>query len=212
MQWFLPALFWSEVISLAVINKFSRKIGYMVLICCSILASICPVVLPLALREGLVACVFIVIGRLIKENEERVFNKTKWWYFVRLIMVVVLIQLNGNVNLRTGYCGIYPLMVYNAIICTILLWKLCKFLCTVSAIPNFILEIGRESLIYPCLNHLFVLWIVNRFGPNISMVYRCFETLFIIACCFSLNRLLKKTRFRVLVGAWLALESDSSPD
>lgn len=96
---------------------------------------------------------------------------------------------------------------FNAILSTVALWSISKWINTHFA-QNHMLEIlkevGAESMIYVCANE-FILFLLNRLqvlpgNAFVLLVWRIVQTIIIVMVCFVVNRIIKKTPFKVALG------------
>lgn len=117
---------------------------------------------PWAITPAMSVIGFYHIGYCYKKNEliiECNISKIldKWHIKIALsclfvIFILFSIPFNGNLNVRLGNWGLIPLTYLNAIICIYILFKLSKLLSNYM-VSNILSYLGRNSIIYLCINH-----------------------------------------------------------
>lgn len=176
--WFLPALFWINVIFFWMNRIFENR---WLLFTASILVGLCGMVatskgiyLPMALDSALVGVAFMGTGSLMRDFAtgnlgKKVFHM-RWYIFIILFVLInYLIFFNGEVNFRSGKYGIYTITYINAVIGTILLWNCARTIgekCdgrAIHIVSDALASIGKDSIIYVCLNQWMILCIKNNY-------------------------------------------------
>ena len=175
--WFLPALFWINVIYYLLNRLFTNKI---ILFMVSAMMSFFGMfaasqhLFVMGLDAALPGIIFMATGvilRDIKESkiQEQIFSM-KWFVFVPLWIIndLLILFVNPAVNFRTGEYGIYPLTYINAVVAAILLWNFSRFIRKIMIgklcfLVDVLASIGRNSLIYVALNQWCILYVKNGF-------------------------------------------------
>lgn len=179
--WFLPALFWMSVIYFYINNwfrgKWQKYAVSLTIGLCGMVATQNGIHLPFAMDAALVGVAFIgtgaVLHEILQERANERLSQMKWYvFFPLLILVNVLIFCNEEVNFRSGIYNNYALAYLNAVFPTVILWRISQILdeklngkwtkLAVDALST----IGRESIIYVCLNQ----WIIKSILPVLTGV------------------------------------------
>ena len=176
--WFLPALFWVEIIyyyvNIVLRGRWTKYAASMVIGACGMIAAENGIHLPMALDAALVGVAFAGTGALLrdvcKDGVKDALRRVKGYVFVMaLIAANALIFCNSEVNFRSGKFGYEPLAYINAVLPTIVLWKTAVLLdgrgngrLTGLAV-DALASIGRESIIYVCLNQWMIKYIMPVF-------------------------------------------------
>lgn len=131
--------------------------------------------LPWALGASLVGLGLFHIGKLFHQYEKTkliafCLNLSPILFIIVGGIVILLIFLNGVVNMRTDSYAMIPLFWINAVIATILGMNLSKWIANFqkSIIVHYIVKIGKHSIIYVCLNQ-WAISVVNMFLDNLSI-------------------------------------------
>lgn len=209
--WFLPALFFVDVIGFMVYKYLNRLIASLLLTLLALLGCFHIISLPFSLDSALVGCGFFMAGCLIRWFCSKLLKIKLLPSLGLLVVASVLIFLNGYVNVRTNVYAIMPLFWFNSISVTIALWNICRWIDENNSWPrlmmrylNILKVIGSDSLIYVCMNQ-FVLLKLNELvileGNIIVMrLWHLVETAIIIAVCFVINILIKRTPMKIMLG------------
>ncbi len=177
--WFLPVLFFAEML-FYLLSRLTGK-RRILLLCLSILLGIGGMVLsdtagfhlPLGLDTALACIGFLGAGYTLRTNRETktgraLFGIPLWLDLLLLVAGSILVFLNGYVNFRIGRYRIIPLTFVNAVLMTVLLWNLAGHLVKTGIFAEGLGRIGRNSLIYLCLNELCILAFSDLFGKIFS--------------------------------------------
>lgn len=188
--WFLPALFWSEMIYKVLTQIVKNNTLFYISTCLigvgGVIAEKHNIFLPFALDAALVAIPFVALGELLKicrqtKYARKIFH-TPWYLFCGLlIFTTLLIFYNGEVNFRTGVYGNEIIAFINASLATILLWNISRIISNkftknlLKTISDVLASIGRNSIIYLCLNQRIIYFvkpiISNYFNGTIIKCY-----------------------------------------
>lgn len=169
--WFLTALFITDLF-VWLIERFIKKVYLKVVIVFFIshIGIICaqflPFRLPYAMDAGMVGVGLFYIGYLLKKNKDKkyiahLFQLSVWEIIIGILVFSFLILQNGEINMRKGLYYNVALFWINAIAGSILIYNLAvqidkirKWGSVLKNGVNLLEGIGRNSLIYVCLNDL----------------------------------------------------------
>ena len=217
--WFLTSLFLTDVMFF-VLDRYikSRLFFYSLVIILSIFGTVAqlvlPFTLPFAMSSAFVGLGLFQIGVLIKAfSQSDVYQKLKQLkpaikcleILFALSLTSVLVLLNGAVNMRDGRYSVIPLFWVNATLATALgmiissIWmKQIK----VHLLNQYICSIGRESIVYLCLNQLVIL-ILKKLTDVASLPFLLNRTLILAAVLGILYltcRISLESKLKVLFG------------
>ncbi len=142
------------------------------------MVTIWDIMLPWSLNAALVGLGFYYLGDLLKKaKNSRVYKLLFYsaWIIPLSILNVGLIFVNGYVNMRTGRYSIVPLFWINAILSSCILLSLSE-LFSKKIKSKWLLSIGKNSIVYLCLNQLVItvtkraLGIINTSLSNNSII------------------------------------------
>lgn len=164
--WFLTAMFFSEVLFWCV----QRLNGYPSLIVTALISAVgmvcatyLPFRLPYALDVGMVGIGFYQVGKRLRDKWSGLLEMKLFLSLAGFIGFSVLGLVNGYINLRQGLYSAWPLFWINAVGMTISLWNLTRLQYgwlekkELGKLLTWIKGIGRDSIIYLCLNQLMIL-------------------------------------------------------
>ena len=166
--WFLTSLSFVDIIYYLIDRISNMKLKYGLIILSFVVGAILPNYfrLPLALNTSLMGIGLFHIGRLYKQYEKRI-NYFLLFSSVALVTGSILTFFNGYINVRLG---IYSNILLYLITVSLMTWgySMSKYL---GHYKIFILaemkSIGRNSLVYVCLNQLFLLFF-NQIGKLLA--------------------------------------------
>lgn len=173
--WFLTAMFFSELIyfSLNKYNKGNQQLISVLTICIVIIGhcicSFLPCRLPWSLDAAFIGVGLIHIGSLIKRNSilDRIISCPLWLVVLSTVSIALLIFVNGSVNMNGAKYSCVPLFWINAVGSTLCGLNLsCKFYgrCGNCKIARIVTDIGRNSIVFLCCNHLTILVVGRGLG------------------------------------------------
>ena len=218
--WFLTAMFFSEILFWCVqrINlseMWKNIIAALIAISGMACATYLPYRLPWAFDVGMVGVGLYEIGKLLKEKWNKLLDLNSLISSLAFVLFSALGFVNGYVNLRQGLYSIWPLFWINAVGMTISLWNLSRLVygwVTEKKLLEkplaWIRGIGRDSIIYLCLNQLMIL-IAKRLvfylpsGGGVLIVVT--KTVILAICLLGLyvaQTIIMKTRLRFVIGKW----------
>lgn len=217
--WFLTALFFTDIIFF-LLDRYvaGEKTKALIVIAIAVFGcfanKILPFELPFALAQSFVGLGFYYIGSLFKKFEEKkavgfVLNLSWPLTAVFGVAATALIFVNGYVNMRTGEYNIVPLFWLNAVLATVVLLNfsrlIYKFLGS-GFIGKRLSEIGKNSIVYLCFNQLAIrtfekFIFVDESFPTVSkLLLKILIFVLSMAMLFLIEKLITKTKLRVLVG------------
>ena len=134
-----------------------------------------------------------------------------WYAFLPIaIVTIVLIFVNGYINMRIGSYSFVPVFYFNVLLSVAVLLNLAKymFLWFNNHFPNnYLMGIGKNSIVYLVLNQLCILlWaqIVSFFplpgggvGVIASKLFVLIGTMITLYIC---EQLFTKTKLKVIIG------------
>lgn len=206
--WFLTAMFLATIFFDGIHRIFRKEatIFTICLICVVIghVTCIFNIQLPWSLDAALVGIGLMYMGKVIRKKN--VLLNIKWWHSVIVAVIVgILININGTVNMNGGtYSNIFLFWV-NAVGATIvgLIWS--KYFCENipdNIISKFVSWIGNNSIIFLCCNHIPILFI-----SQILIRVDCTNTLLALVLSILLisfiGWIFVKTPLRWIVGKML---------
>lgn len=169
--WFLPCLFFSEIIYLLVYkltNKDNKKIlGILFLI--SVLGYFSKVLLPFGIHVAFTATVFLGLGNLYRQYESKI-KASKYLLFALFIISGIISIKNGFINMYRLSFGNYFLFYIAAIIGIVIYFEISKFI-KGQAILEYI---GKNSLIFMS-THMFIMNVLLKlYQQNIDLKQNLF--------------------------------------
>lgn len=202
--WFLTALFFTDMVFL-VCDRYNLLIlipPISVLGC--LLVTIWDIMLPWSLNAALVGLGFYYLGDLLKKaKNSRVYKLLFYsaWIIPLSILNVGLIFVNGYVNMRTGRYSIVPLFWINAILSSCILLSLSE-LFSIKIKSKWLLSIGKNSIVYLCLNQLVITVTKRALGIiNTSLSNNSIIVLFVsMPVLFFLAKFISGSKIRFIIG------------
>ena len=217
--WFLTAMFCTEIFfwftqHANLSTLWVTIIAFFIAVGGMILAKYLPFRLPFAIDVGLVGVGLYQIGKLIKDKWNKIINTNIWVALICLTLFSLLGFVNGDVNLKKGLYGIWPLFWINAVGITVSLWNISRILYNwvqrkkiLKQLFSYLQEIGQNSIVYLCMNQLAIFINRNIFdlilpvsnnrvllGRNIIIFPLTMIELYL------LQKLIMNTKIRVIVG------------
>ena len=199
--WFLTCLFFAEIIFTILKKKiFNDKVLCVVVMAIAFFGNLYTTIfnerLPWAIDTSFVAVGMLYLGYIFKNSNtivcKKLLNLPRKICFVLFIVNGGLCFINGYINMRTGMYGIIPLFWLNALVATVILWNFSKYLSQyennsiVQKIVAGLQNIGKYSIIYLCLNQLFIL-IASLLVDTTPLknVFWFIKSIFIFICAVS---------------------------
>lgn len=170
--WFLTSLFITESIYFILYKYINSAIViHIIIVILSIFGNmeltLFKIRLPFALGASFVGLGIFHIAHILShfsnekrgKEESRVFNLSLLECGIGSLVLIILIYLNGYIDMRQGLYGFVPLFWINAIGISIIGLNLCKYFqgyLGQFSLNKFVVYIGRNSIIYVCLNELII--------------------------------------------------------
>lgn len=213
--WFLTALFFTQIFYDILYRKVKNRYVFLcIIIFFSLVGTLVPIRLPYSIDAALVGIGLFYIGNCIKRYEERdiIRENIHGKIFITLGMLLVnllLIFLNGYVNMRNGQYSCILLFWINAILGTITWWNVAytieKFK-DKNAIINNIWKlnrfIGENSIVFLCLNQIVIKVLIESseriIGINVCISFLIM--LFTLMILSLITIIFKSTKLKVLIG------------
>lgn len=214
-MWFLTSLFICEEVYIFLdrILGHSWKLHFAVSIVAvfgMVATNILPFRLPWAMDASFVGVGLFHIARITKGNmTKRIFN-LKWWCSILIgIAISGLIMLNHRINMRLGNYDWYPLFWINALGAIVVGFNLSRYLEYIlnknllsSRISHCLKGIGKNSVIYLCLNQIVIIFVTQLFeliGLR-GLVAKIPILLLTVIILYGFEKLICNTQLKVLIG------------
>ena len=213
--WFLTALFFADVlyflIDRYITNEDAKWITIIVIAGFgNCVGNILPFTLPYAMGASMVGIGLFQMGYLLRKYEnakfmKHILNMPFYEWLILAVATVLLIFQNGYINMREEtYDGVLLFWINTvlAVIIGINFSKLIYRLIHDTYICKWLCSIGRDSIVYVCLNQLVIMLIMNY----ISTILESWLLSRIIVLCLSLlillilSLLFTKTKLKLLIG------------
>lgn len=218
--WFLSAMMITEVL-FCCLQQLNFSVWWKEIIAAMIVAlagmafaTYLPFRLPWAIDAGMVGVGLYQIGKTIKEQWSELLEQKVVYSIVGIVLFSVLGLLCPSINLRTGKYGIWPMFWINAVGMTVSLLVFSKWFCQWAEKESLLAKpiawfkgIGRESIVYLCLNQLAILAasaLLDLFLPSSSVALLIVKKLLILFVAlgflYPAQVLLKKTKLKAFLG------------
>lgn len=221
--WFLTALLWVYVIYLAIdrapfASWLKTVICYTLAIIGCLETRIIPLRLPLSLGPALVGIGLFHTARLMRDSSGRIHRLLMISSPIKLVVWIIvdtiLIYASPEINMRTGSYPNIPMFWINAISSCLLLLNICREYCSRTESNRFlqllnreIEYIGRNSIIYVCLNLLILYlldyaWGISGYGLAVRSIIKLTRVLIALVSMRLWSELVNRTWLRVTIGKW----------
>lgn len=213
--WFLFCLYIVEIIFFLLRTKLSDTRLALVIAITAIVGNILPVQLPLSLDTAMVGLGLFGVGYFLRHYNNKasinfLFNMNIFWLLIFFVFNTILIFINGYVNIRLCSYSIIPLFWINSIVAFLCYFNLFYKIEVINnklikTINNWLKDIGRNSIIFVCLNQI-VLLILNKIATICSLININFFLLHLIiliaalSCLKIASVIINRTKLRVLIG------------
>lgn len=213
--WFLTALFFTDVMFF-VIDRYVENqnlkavIVGMIAIAGNVAKIVLPFTLPFALGVSFVGLGLYYLGYLFKKNRKNKYIglllNLPWLPNILLgFLTAILIFTNGYINMRSGTYSVIPLFWLNALLSIIVGINFARWI--YSSIENNLIGkwlrgIGRDSIVYVCLNQVVIL-ILTQCLNAMSLPVILSKILILILTLLILlisSKIITCTKLRVLIG------------
>lgn len=217
--WFLTALFITDVVFFILDRYINNRIVFITtIIILSLFGTVArlllPFTLPFGMSAGFVGLGLFGIGILLKRaSKSKVYIRfdeigllPKALFILALgALTCILIFLNGAVNMRDGKYAIIPLFWINATLATVMGFLLSKEWVQhirIKLVNGYICSIGRESIVYLCLNQLVIFFVKAGF-ESISLPFILQQIIVLVitlVILYLLCRVIFKTKIKYVFG------------
>lgn len=216
--WFLPTLFIVYIIFVLIDRIIPKTTSKIYIVSMLTLTGCMTARLLFDIGGGyfwaaLSASGLFLIGICVKEYADNL--KTKWTAVYKAVPFLcmatanmLLIYLNGDVNMRTGEWAFLPLTYINAIVGTwvylcvsVFIYKRMNFL------SKILCYIGKNSIVFVCTNHLTIMVgekmmeIVQNFGfPNHYVLQEILVFMISVIIMTGISEIFSRTKLRLFIG------------
>ena len=201
--WFLTALFFVDIIYYLIDRFIKRNLYQFIIIvlmfACALVYKRTIGVLPYALGSSMAGLVLFFIGNKVKN---RIINIDYVLLFGLIVLDVFLIFTNGYVNMRTEVYSNILLFFLNSIISSIILINIALIIdkkMKNNFISKFFQSIGKNSIVYVCLNQLVIL-VINRYFYCGIPFKKCFVLILSIMLLQICSLIFSNTKLKFLIG------------
>lgn len=217
--WFLTALFLTNIIYFIITHYIKNNVirNILVLVIAfggNVATRVLPFRMPYALDAAMVGVGLFHIGYLFRSCEgkimiKKVMNLPKAVCLLWAVFIALLIFVNGEINMRNGEYSIIPLFWINAIGAIIVGINISKYIvawknkCKLfSAFCELIMRVGKNSIVYVCLNEIIILFVSEQIGTKVIsgrlLVIFLFTVSFVILLL--LDVIINNTKLKILIG------------
>ena len=217
--WFLTALFWASMgyhcLQKLIKNKLFQSVIICFIFCFGVyFRKFFSFSLPWAMEQACVAIGFIHLGKCTKEREilqENIISKllNMRWYIMAVasLIDVLLIFLNGYVNMRICEYSNIVLFALSATLSIYLLINLSKLVCQFSSSCNFLKKIkqwlasvGKNSISYLCLNQIIICSLVKLLPFFNEYLRKAVVFIMVLFIIYFFDKLISSCRMKILIG------------
>lgn len=202
--WFLTALFFTDIFYF-LLDRWNVKLLIIPLVLVgSFIDQMLPYPLPWALSASFIGLGLYWFGEMSKKNEvkiEKLLNMNWWQILVVGVITTILIFINGYINMREGTYAFMPLFWINALLSIYVGVSISKLICRTGNI-KWLTSIGRNSIVYVCLNQLVIRVLYKAFG-YIQMpivITHLLMLVFSMIILYWLAELFTRTKLKVFIG------------
>jgi len=163
--WFLTALFFTDIIYFIVVRYVKKTIIRSIIILFVTLfgcfyKKLFSFTLPLAIGPAMVGIGLFYFGVLMRKYNDIlfskvVFNMSLWKVLISFFILIKVIFYNGYINMRMElYSNVFlffVISIFSVILCMFFSNVLYKY-CGKNIIGKWLISIGRNSIVYVCLN------------------------------------------------------------
>lgn len=201
--WFLTALFFTDIIYFLLDRHNLKWLILPLVLIGSFADQMLPYPLPWALSASFVGLGLYWCGHKVRENEGRLtflLNMPWWGILLFAGATIALIFLNGYINMREGKYAILPLFWVNAILSCFVGISISKVVKQwVSFCVKWAQSIGRNSIVYVCLNQL-VIAVAKKIVPFEGMNGRIIILALTMVCLYGLTLAFTRTQLKMFIG------------
>ncbi|MGN0458470.1 MAG: acyltransferase family protein [Eubacterium sp.] len=221
--WFLPCMFLTSVlynclhtVTKGIVIRLFACIFFFAVVC--IILSYCGInLLPFCISPTLIALLFFFIGdklKIVKYKRElkHLFNIPILYLILFVLLDILLVLLNGSVDLRSVRFHNVGLYFINSLLGVFIAWNISnkialsnKVLC--KKLTAFISFFSKNSIIYVCTNQFFKFWIdyiLIMLFDNDKIIYtvpfRIVVFVLVLLLCTMSNYIFKYKKMKILIG------------
>lgn len=214
-MWFLTTIFFIEAIYIVLDrllnNKWQLHFAVVILVAFGMVApTILRFRLPWALDASFVGIGFFHFARVIHGTKAEMILNLRLWQAVLIGFVFsCLIMICPKINMRTGSYGWYLPLWINTLGAIVAGWNLAKYMehllmhgKTLRVIFEWIKVIGRNSIVYLCLNQVIILLItklLDMIAVN-GIIAKLPVLILTIIFLFGFEKLICNTRLKIIIG------------
>ena len=201
--WFLPAIFFSYIISYLFISFSKNRIPVLLLLffVSGVIGTGLSYKLPLSFDSGIIGVSFMLLGYLLKIKGVPTLKGLN--LSIAFFISILLIFYNGEINMRLNHYSFVPLFYLNALFTTVIYWNLATLITSLRlSILSFSFEVGKYSLLYVCLNEIIIVFMryINVLSWGGKFISKIIETIIIFMICYYMNRILLNSKYKILIG------------
>ena len=160
--------------------------------------------MPLSLDISLVGLIFVFVGRMFKKIYTNfLVKKYAFFSIIGVICISTTIELNDLVNMRLGIYGNEFLFYVNAILMTLFLYLLCKFISNFkSCFINEIAYIGKNSIVYLGFNQLILIFLKKISVDNnwLNFLLKILSLMLCLGLLHCITKVIMNSKLKILIG------------
>lgn len=198
--WFLQAFFLTEIAFTIIKEKYEENYGWIILIITMlgiIYSKMFSFMLPFAIEPFSTGILFFYIGFKLKNVKIIKIEEKKCWLMIPLIVIwLVLVYLNGCVDMRSARYYNPILYICNGVLGTIIFWNISSLISRYFYLLNVMFRhFSTYSITYLCTHYIFVFYGKGFLHDNLDLpdtVMKIILFICVILICWILNRIIMK--------------------
>lgn len=216
--WFLTCLFFMSLIFNVYIKilKNNKLLAFLVglsILIGTTISNFKSYMIPFGISIALGGIGFMYVGFIVKLNKEKIIfkkilNMPIWCVIILFIINLVTIYVNGYTNMRIMEYSNVILFYFNAILATLIYYNIFKKLdCYDLKINKFIQYVGKNSIVYLCLNQFVIIVLKNliifeKFNNSIFklIILNCLVLIATMMLLYVFSEILNRTKLRIFIG------------
>lgn len=212
--WFLTALFFTDLIFFLLDRYIRNKVLFVIIVIgISLIGNFANIIfsftLPFALSASFVGVGLYFIGYCLARSDKKYgfLKNMSWLHNVLLsILTIVLIFVNGYINMREGTYAIIPLFWLNSVLSTLVILNFSRLVYPFieqNIMGRWLCGIGKCSIVYVCLNQIIIFIVtlcVNKYLVLSFVLAKILITVVVFGFLFIINHIIINTRLRILIG------------
>lgn len=204
--WFLPALFFSDVIVFTLLKLQKCSIATLIIVFFSVIGSHALIKLPFAIDSALVGIGFFYIGYLVRNKAMRLIKLKVSWSIIVFVILSYLANVNGYVNMRTNTYACIGMFWVTSVGLILSLFNIFREVCQKINV-NWVKYIGKNSLVYVCMNQM-IIFLLDRlifvkfanFEMLVWIIVQILKVLIVILVCCFIDFIVSQTPLRIILG------------